>query len=672
MGACIAMPCFAQNICTNLPAGAVAGDFELSGNVYAGCSPFNTTVVDKSGGTDIRYDFYYTKKTPAQLDTVGNLNPSNAYFVNTATSVYTILQYGKKNGQKMYACKNVTVRPNNQPVFSYSSCNNNSIEITIPNTSVNSFDYYIVSWGDGVSFNERIEKNQLPYSKTRSLVLPKTIKVEGFFNTASLNCTSPASIVVPFQIPSFFPNGYEDIYKVNIDEIELINPKKARLTFHGSLDSKGYELFMTEKGGTYNSIKKNLLPGIVDVSLPDSTKAYCFYLSRVNSCGIDPSAEICTLPLYEVKINEKENSLTWSDYPTTITNFDNPSFGRFLNKKISVEKKLEPNISNTSLNVSPNSTNFIDSQIDCKKKYCYRVELETSGQLYYYKFSGKSISNEICVNRKDFKPPKISDLLVNVEDNNAISIQFIDNSKWTLNKERYFLFKEANGNFLKVDSSIIQKKFVDLKSDSQKETSCYTIAFQDECGSLSEMSTKACNVVLAINSSEELIWENDLPFSDEQVAGYKIFSINETNNVWSEVSNLDSKTFFMKPNLSDFETEAKYKIKIIGIGGKESFSNTVVIPIQALFFLPSAFSPNFDSKNDILEIKGRFGRVNTLKLNIYNRWGEIVAELNDKTEKWDGTINGWPASQGIYFYKLNIKLTDGEIIKQEGSFELIK
>ena len=45
---------FTQNLCTNLPIGAVAGDFELSGNAYSGCSPFSTLAIDKSGGTDIK------------------------------------------------------------------------------------------------------------------------------------------------------------------------------------------------------------------------------------------------------------------------------------------------------------------------------------------------------------------------------------------------------------------------------------------------------------------------------------------------------------------------------------------------------------------------------------------------------------------------------------------
>ncbi len=88
----------------------------------------------------------------------------------------------------------------------------------------------------------------------------KTIKVEGFFSNGALNCASPASITIPFKIPTLFPNGYDDPNKVNIDKIELISPLEAKITFHGSFDSKGYEMFQKEQGKAYKSIGKNYAP----------------------------------------------------------------------------------------------------------------------------------------------------------------------------------------------------------------------------------------------------------------------------------------------------------------------------------------------------------------------------------------------------------------------------
>jgi OOP family OmpA-OmpF porin len=64
--------------------------------------------------------------------------------------------------------------------------------------------------------------------------------------------------------------------------------------------------------------------------------------------------------------------------------------------------------------------------------------------------------------------------------------------------------------------------------------------------------------------------------------------------------------------------------------------------------IPNVFTPNNDGVNDIFRIAG-------LKkgddVHIYNRWGILVAEIDEPDEVWDGrTINGVVCSNGVYFY----------------------
>ena len=71
-------------------------------------------------------------------------------------------------------------------------------------------------------------------------------------------------------------------------------------------------------------------------------------------------------------------------------------------------------------------------------------------------------------------------------------------------------------------------------------------------------------------------------------------------------------------------------------------------------WLPSAFTPNGDGKND------EFGPGNTychpdlsdFSFNIYNRWGQLVFQTVDPGIKWDGRCNGAPQEMGVYFYTL--------------------
>jgi gliding motility-associated-like protein len=675
-GVAIGMKGFSQstNLCTNPPSNSTPGDFEIVGGLAAGCTPFTVNLNDKSGGTDIRYMFDYRGGAASTLDKVGNTATTDALFSNT-TSIrnYTILQYGKKGGKDMYKCLNVSVRPNSQPKFSYSTCNNNNIEISIPIDKANDFDYYNIDWGDGAPTPEKVLSSQLPFTKNRSLNLPKTIKLEGFLNSGALNCASPTSIVVPFLSPTVFPLGYEDINKVNIDQIELINGKKAEIEFHGSFDVNGYELFMAEKGLPYVSFKKNIMPGTFKIDIPDSTKSYCFYFSRPIFCGIDISPEICTIPILAAQPLVFDNEIKWSTYPTEISTSDNRLYGRYLDKKIEIVKVDNTTKAKLILPVTgANEVYFLDQNVNCKKKFCYRVELQTSGQLYYYKFKGKSISNEICVDRQSFEPPSISDLTLNVLNNNSVEIKYSDNSNWVLAKDYYYLFKEDASSFVKIDSSKTNVDFKDLTVDTPQKSYCYKIGYKDICESKSKLSPEICSVLLSVKTNDDLGWNKSLPFGSQTITDYEIIAFDEKTGNANSVQQLSSSVNEKAVDFKPFENEAKFKIKINGSNGGISYSNEVVVPIQALFFLPTVFTPNNDKDNNELELEGRLGRVAKLSLEIYNRWGEKIIELIDKNQTWDGQIKGKPAMQGLYYFNLNVILNNGEKVHKKGSFELIR
>ena len=57
------------------------------------------------------------------------------------------------------------------------------------------------------------------------------------------------------------------------------------------------------------------------------------------------------------------------------------------------------------------------------------------------------------------------------------------------------------------------------------------------------------------------------------------------------------------------------------------------------FYIPSAFSPNNDGKNDLFKPL-LFGNVTNYQLIIYNRYGQVIFKTTDAARGWDGTING--------------------------------
>jgi len=66
-------------------------------------------------------------------------------------------------------------------------------------------------------------------------------------------------------------------------------------------------------------------------------------------------------------------------------------------------------------------------------------------------------------------------------------------------------------------------------------------------------------------------------------------------------------------------------------------------------FVPNAFTPNGDGKNDVFEMRTT-GRIRLNKMIIYNRYGQIVWGTFNQGEGWDGTQYGKPVDAGTYFY----------------------
>jgi gliding motility-associated-like protein len=89
-------------------------------------------------------------------------------------------------------------------------------------------------------------------------------------------------------------------------------------------------------------------------------------------------------------------------------------------------------------------------------------------------------------------------------------------------------------------------------------------------------------------------------------------------------------------------------------------------------FLPNAFSPNGDGKNDGFRMLTK-GRQTLSKFVIVNRWGEIVFETADQYEAWDGTHKGEAQEIGTYQYLLRYRCAEGgDVIEKKGDVILLR
>ncbi len=73
------------------------------------------------------------------------------------------------------------------------------------------------------------------------------------------------------------------------------------------------------------------------------------------------------------------------------------------------------------------------------------------------------------------------------------------------------------------------------------------------------------------------------------------------------------------------------------------------------FYIPGAFTPNHDSKNEIFKPL-IFGNVGNYNFIILNRYGIVVFKTSNPTAGWDGTFKGRDADIGAYTWVCTFKL----------------
>jgi len=139
--------------------------------------------------------------------------------------------------------------------------------------------------------------------------------------------------------------------------------------------------------------------------------------------------------------------------------------------------------------------------------------------------------------------------------------------------------------------------------------------------------------------------------------------------VASGTESVPSFTAINKTNVPAIATVTATPV-IGGCSGIAQKYTIKVLPLDKDVFVPNAFTPNGDGKNDILFVYGNY--IDKVEMRIFNQWGQQIAMINNKAQGWDGTHRGNPQPVGVYVYVLKAVLTDGRTVNLKGSITLIR
>jgi gliding motility-associated-like protein len=150
--------------------------------------------------------------------------------------------------------------------------------------------------------------------------------------------------------------------------------------------------------------------------------------------------------------------------------------------------------------------------------------------------------------------------------------------------------------------------------------------------------------------------------------GAIVISIDTTANSYSYLWNTGETTSSIAVN-----NGGNYKVVLSE--GKCAVSDEVKVIeyCPTTFYVPNAFTPNGDGKNNLFMAVG--SNVKDFELLVFNRWGEQIFRSTDINTGWDGSYNSQLVQQDVYVYKIlySVNNENGNVTRKEkiGSITVI-
>lgn len=100
----------------------------------------------------------------------------------------------------------------------------------------------------------------------------------------------------------------------------------------------------------------------------------------------------------------------------------------------------------------------------------------------------------------------------------------------------------------------------------------------------------------------------------------------------------------------------------------------ITIEEDEFLYIPNTFTPDGDEFNHTFQpiYSDAFDDLN-YELTIFNRWGEVIFQTNNKNIGWDGSYNGVLQPNGVYTYSVQLKRKSNDSVKTyHGHINLLK
>ncbi len=126
-----------------------------------------------------------------------------------------------------------------------------------------------------------------------------------------------------------------------------------------------------------------------------------------------------------------------------------------------------------------------------------------------------------------------------------------------------------------------------------------------------------------------------------------------------------------------FQDTGLYRIQLAiqnNVGCTDTLVQFIDVIPDTRYFLPNAFTPNADGKNDTFVGKGSLSNLSDYSMTIWSRYGQLVFNTDNPNIGWNGLLYNTdnPLPQGVYVYAITYKTARGEREERTGTVTLVR
>lgn len=197
-------------------------------------------------------------------------------------------------------------------------------------------------------------------------------------------------------------------------------------------------------------------------------------------------------------------------------------------------------------------------------------------------------------------------------------------------------------------------------------SSVYQVVVSDECQSFTVSGF--CQVLVVKPVANFMVMSNSI------TEGLPISFLNQTQNGYGYTWLFgDGGTSYDIHPVHTYGSEGTYYVTLFATdinGCKDSITKPIFIQEELYIYIPNAFIPDENRINDFFS--GSFVGVEWIKIEVFNRWGELVFTSEDLDFAWDGKYQGVDCQSGVFTWKLFYRPNNLQELLMTGHVNIIR